>query len=60
MICPIVRYVEHHLIEDYLRAGWLWLAPVSRWACLMGWLCDCKPGAPDSEEEACLTASPSR
>jgi hypothetical protein len=41
MTCPVVRYVEHRRVDDYHRAGWLWLAAISEHAALMGWVCSC-------------------
>jgi RecA-family ATPase len=42
-LCPLVRYVIHERVEDYLRLGWIALAPLGRWSILMGWPCQCKP-----------------
>jgi hypothetical protein len=42
MICPVVRYVDHHRVEDYLRLGWMVLAPLGAWSVLMGWRCQCR------------------
>jgi hypothetical protein len=42
MVCPVVRYVAHKRVEDYLRLGWMWLAPLGEWSALMGWPCGCK------------------
>jgi hypothetical protein len=42
---PIVKYVRHEHIEDYMRVGWVTVADLGeihgRWAVLMGWHCDC-------------------
>ncbi len=35
------RYVQHELVEDYHRLGWLWVAYAGEWSCLMHWACDC-------------------
>jgi hypothetical protein len=45
-ICPLVRYVIHERVEDYLRLGWMVLAPLGEWSILMGWPCQCKPAEP--------------
>jgi hypothetical protein len=45
-ICPVVRYVVHERIEDYLRLGWMWLTPIGEWSVLMGWPCKCKIAEP--------------
>jgi hypothetical protein len=47
-LCPVVRYVTHERVEDYLRLGWLALAPLGGWSILMGWPCQCKPAEPAS------------
>jgi hypothetical protein len=46
MICPVVKYVVHERVEDYLRFGWMPLAPLGEWSILMGWPCECKPAEP--------------
>jgi hypothetical protein len=55
MICPVVRYVNHDRVEDYLRLGWMHVAdlllPHSIWAVLMGWPCQCRLVEPVGEQE---------
>ena len=45
-LCPVLRYVIHERVEDYLRLGWMALAPLGEWSILMGWPCQCKPAEP--------------
>jgi hypothetical protein len=44
--CGILRYVTHERVGDYLKLGWLPLAPLGEWSILMGWLCQCEPAEP--------------
>jgi hypothetical protein len=50
MICPIVRYVIHERVEDYLRLGWMFVATLGpthgEWSILMGWPCQCEMAEP--------------
>lgn len=46
----LYRYVTHDRVDDYMRLGWLWCAPLGRphgeWSCLMRWLCSCDAKEP--------------
>jgi hypothetical protein len=42
-LCSLVRYVVHARVEDYLRLGWMFLAPLGEWSVLTGWQCECEP-----------------
>ena len=52
MICPIVRYVPHACVEDYLRLGWMFVASLGpthgEWSILMGWPCQCEVAEPQA------------
>jgi hypothetical protein len=43
MICPVVKYVLSHRVEDHLRLGWMPLRylhmPRGEYSVLMGWPC---------------------
>ena len=45
-LCLVLRYVIHERVGDYLRLGWVALAPLGEWSILMGWPCQCKPAEP--------------
>jgi hypothetical protein len=46
MICGVLRYVTHDRVPNYLRIGWMPLAPLGDWSILMGWPCNCAPVEP--------------
>jgi hypothetical protein len=47
-LCPILRYVVHTRVGDYLLLGWLPIAPLGEWSILMGWPCECVVVEPES------------
>jgi len=50
-ICPIVAFVVHRQIEDYLRLGWMMVANLGEYhgqfSVLMGWCCQCPCTVPE-------------
>ncbi len=54
-LCPVLAYVPHSMIIEYMRVGWMVVvgdlgATHREFSVLMGWPCDCELRLPKKQE----------